>query len=139
MKLSNRVRDAMTPGAPAGSPGVPLLFCRTSADMLGDRCIHPLLPEMKTIPLRARRVLHLLTLTTALLAAAAPVEAQERARDLGINLPGTPGTLNAITDVAGVEVGHATIIRGEGRLVRGQGPVRTGVTAILPRGRTGPD
>lgn len=70
-----------------------------------------------------------------------PAEAQERprARDLGIDLPGTPGPLNAITDVAGVEVGHATIIRGEGRLVRGEGPVRTGVTAILPRGRTGPD
>jgi L-aminopeptidase/D-esterase-like protein len=58
-----------------------------------------------------------------------------RARDLGIPFDGTPGKFNAITDVAGVEVGHATIIRGDGTLVRGQGPVRTGVTAILPRGR----
>src|SRR5512136_269720 len=58
-----------------------------------------------------------------------------RARDLGIPFDGAPGRLNAITDVAGVEVGHATIIRGEGKLVVGQGPVRTGVTAILPRGR----
>ncbi|MBL8268834.1 P1 family peptidase, partial [Steroidobacter sp.] len=59
----------------------------------------------------------------------------ERARDLGIPLEGTPGPLNAITDVAGVEVGHITLIRGEGALKRGEGPVRTGVTAVLPRGR----
>lgn len=65
---------------------------------------------------------------------AAPAEAQ-RARDLGIPFEGTPGPLNAITDVAGVEVGHSTLIRGSGRLVVGEGPVRTGVTAILPRGR----
>jgi len=58
-----------------------------------------------------------------------------RARDLGVPFEGTPGPLNAITDVAGVEVGHSTIIRGEGKLVVGQGPVRTGVTAILPRGK----
>ena len=48
---------------------------------------------------------------------------------------GTPGPLNAITDVAGVTVGHATIISGDGPLVVGKGPVRTGVTAVLPRGR----
>ena len=59
-----------------------------------------------------------------------------RARDLGVPFEGTPGRLNAITDVAGVEVGHATIIRGSGPLVRGEGPVRTGVTAVLPRGKT---
>ena len=58
-----------------------------------------------------------------------------RARDLGVPFPGTPGALNAITDVAGVTVGHATIIEGEGALVAGKGPVRTGVTAVLPRGR----
>jgi len=63
----------------------------------------------------------------------------ERARDLGIPLDGTPGSSNAITDVPGVEVGHATIIRGSGRLVVGQGPVRTGVTAVLPRGRRNQD
>jgi L-aminopeptidase/D-esterase-like protein len=60
-----------------------------------------------------------------------------RARALGIPLEGEPGPLNAITDVAGVEVGYATLIRGEGPLVVGTGPVRTGVTAILPRGRAG--
>ncbi|MEZ5290000.1 MAG: P1 family peptidase [Vicinamibacterales bacterium] len=58
-----------------------------------------------------------------------------RARALGVPFHGTPGALNAITDVAGVEVGHATIVRGEGPLVVGQGPVRTGVTAVLPRGK----
>ena len=58
-----------------------------------------------------------------------------RARHLGIPCEGTPGPLNAITDVLGVEVGHTTLIAGEGRLVRGTGPVRTGVTAILPRGK----
>ena len=57
-----------------------------------------------------------------------------RARDLGVPFDGTPGALNAITDVAGVTVGHATIISGEGALKVGQGPVRTGVTAVLPRG-----
>jgi len=57
-----------------------------------------------------------------------------RARDLGIPFDGTPGPLNAITDVAGVEVGYTTLISGDGKLVVGQGPVRTGVTAILPRG-----
>src|SRR6267143_765831 len=57
-----------------------------------------------------------------------------RARDLGVPFDGTPGPLNAITDVAGVEVGYTTIIRGEGKLVVGKGPVRTGVTAVIPRG-----
>src|SRR5687768_6671173 len=66
-------------------------------------------------------------------------QAPPSARDLGVPLSGTPGPLNAITDVAGVEVGHATIISGSGRLQVGKGPVRTGVTAILPRGRVGHD
>ncbi len=58
-----------------------------------------------------------------------------RARDLGIPFPGTPGKYNAITDVKGVEVGYSTIISGTGKNIPGKGPVRTGVTAILPRGR----
>jgi L-aminopeptidase/D-esterase-like protein len=62
-----------------------------------------------------------------------------RARDLGVPFDGTPGPLNAITDVAGVEVGHVTLIEGSGPLVRGVGPVRTGVTSILPRGHEGED
>ena len=68
-------------------------------------------------------------------AAAASGQDSPRARDLGVPFEGTPGPLNAITDVAGIEVGHHTIIRGEGELVVGEGPVRTGVTAVLPRGR----
>ena len=62
--------------------------------------------------------------------------AAARARDLGVPFDGTPGRHNAITDVAGVEVGHSTIIRGEGPLKVGQGPARTGVTVIFPLGRT---
>ena len=57
-----------------------------------------------------------------------------RARDIGVPFEGTPGPLNAITDIAGVEVGYTTIILGDGKLVVGKGPVRTGVTAIIPRG-----
>jgi D-aminopeptidase len=57
-----------------------------------------------------------------------------RARDLGVPFDGTTGTLNAITDVPGVEVGTTTLIRGEGALKVGDGPVRTGVTVVLPRG-----
>ncbi|OSZ81447.1 aminopeptidase [Chitinophagaceae bacterium IBVUCB2] len=58
-----------------------------------------------------------------------------RARDIGIPFDGTPGKFNAITDVKGVEVGYSTIISGTGKNIRGKGPVRTGVTAILPRGK----
>lgn len=62
-------------------------------------------------------------------------QTKPRARDLGVPFAGTPGPLNAITDVPGVAVGHATLITGEGKLVVGQGPVRTGVTAVWPRGK----
>lgn len=71
-----------------------------------------------------------------LLLAYGPICAQKpRARDIGIPFEGIPGKFNAITDVRGVQVGFSTIISGQGKNVRGQGPVRTGVTAILPRGR----
>jgi D-aminopeptidase len=62
-----------------------------------------------------------------------------RARDLGVPFEGTPGPLNAITDVKGVEVGYRTLISGEGKLQVGVGPVRTGVTAIFPRGKNAVD
>ena len=65
----------------------------------------------------------------------AVIAQKTRARDIGIPFDGTPGKFNAITDVKGVEVGYSTIISGEGKNIRGKGPVRTGVTAILPRGR----
>ena len=82
-------------------------------------------------------------LVISLLASLYPVtvcaETKARARDLGVPFDGTPGPNNAITDVKGVEVGHTTLISGEGKLVVGKGPVRTGVTAILPRGKNSLD
>lgn len=74
-----------------------------------------------------------------LCSAAALGETRPRARDLGIPIGGTAGPLDAITDVAGVEVGHATLVSGSGRLVVGRGPVRTGVTVVHPRGKDNPD
>ncbi len=70
-----------------------------------------------------------------------PAVGQERprARDLGIPFEGSPGPLNSITDIAGIEIGFVTLQRGEGALRRGQGPVRTGVTAIVPRGKANRD
>jgi D-aminopeptidase len=62
-------------------------------------------------------------------------QSKKRARDHGIPFSGMPGPLNAITDVPGLEVGYATLWEGEGKLEVGKGPVRTGVTAILPRGK----
>jgi D-aminopeptidase len=90
-------------------------------------------------------VRHTLVLLIAL-GVAGPAVAQDpggamrpRARDLGIPFEGVPGPLNAITDVPGVEVGLSTITRGEGPLQVGVGPVRTGVTVLLPRGRGSAD
>ena len=75
----------------------------------------------------------------ALVSVALLAAVQPRARDLGVPFEGTPGPGNAITDVAGVEVGHTTLISGEGKLEVGKGPVRTGVTAVLPRGKSSND
>lgn len=80
-----------------------------------------------------------LSLSAAIVAAQGVTPAPVRARDLGVPFDGTPGTLNAITDVAGVEVGSTTLIRGDGKLKVGEGPVRTGVTVVLPRGQKNPD
>src|SRR5277367_3402429 len=76
-----------------------------------------------------------LLLVAAVLPAQQTATTKPRARDLGVPFDGTPGPLNAITDVAGVTVGETTLISGEGKLVVGKGPIRTGVTAILPRGK----
>ena len=71
-----------------------------------------------------------------ILGLANPLSAEpDRARALGIPFAGKPGPLNGITDVLSVEVGHQTLISGEGPLVRGVGPIRTGVTVIHPRGK----
>jgi D-aminopeptidase len=86
------------------------------------------------------RTFPFLALTTLLSAVTlAPAQAKPRARDLGVPFDGTPGLNNAITDVKGVEVGDTTLISGSGKLKVGEGPVRTGVTAILPRGRSSKD
>src|SRR5258708_15033246 len=88
-----------------------------------------------------RRAVPSFFLFYSLFVAILPAPAQEkpaakpRARDLGVPFDGTPGPFNGITDVSGVLVGHTTLISGEGKLVIGKGPVRTGVTAILPRGK----
>src|SRR5512134_763467 len=81
-----------------------------------------------------RIIIAFMTLTLSVSAQTKP-----RARDLGIPFDGTPGKWNAITDVAGVEVGHVTLISGSGKLVVGKGPVRTGVTAIFPKGKASAD
>jgi D-aminopeptidase len=69
----------------------------------------------------------------------AQVAPKPRARDLGVPFDGVPGPFNAITDIKGLEVGHTTLISGDGPLKVGVGPVRTGVTAILPRGKNSND
>lgn len=82
-------------------------------------------------PARKTRI----ALIFSLLIATATAQPEPRARDLGVPFDGTPGPFNAITDVKGVEVGHTTLISGSGPLKVGVGPVRTGVTAIFPRGK----
>lgn len=77
----------------------------------------------------------LLSIVLLLTVVTATAQKPVRARDLGIPFDGNTGTWNAITDVKGIEVGHTTIIKGDGLLHKGVGPVRTGVTAILPGGK----
>ncbi len=81
----------------------------------------------------------LMLLGVVLCMSVALAQKKPRARDLGIPFKGAPGPLNAITDVSGVEVGHTTLISGSGKLEVGVGPVRTGVTAIHPRGKKSSD
>src|SRR5256885_8705532 len=92
-----------------------LLMCLAATDAFSREPIQSPPPKVQALPASIKR----------------PV----RARDLGIPFDGTPGDLNAITDVAGVEVGYTTLISGDGKMEVGKGPVRTGVTAILPRGK----
>ncbi len=95
--------------------------------------------EILLIRAMIRRLSSLLLILTLLDAVARepippPPQQQVRARDLGVPFDGTPGQRNAITDVGGIEVGTTTLISGEGKLDPGKSPVRTGVTAIIPRG-----
>src|SRR3982075_530258 len=96
-------------------------------------------PVKKTFMRNSRVARFLLAAALAVLAVQSSAQSKPRARDLGVSFDGTPGPHNAITDVKGVEVGHTTLISGEGKLVVGKGPVRTGVTAIHPRGKTSND
>ena len=89
------------------------------------------------ISFRAQRLCLVVSLLLVTVAHAYVASSVKRARDLGVPFDGLPGELNAITDVPGLEVGQSTLIEGEGKLVVGKGPVRTGVTAILPLGKTG--
>jgi len=68
-----------------------------------------------------------------IMTASLAAQTRPRGRDLGIPFPGKTGPNNAITDISGIAVGHVTLIEGEGKLIPGKGPIRTGVTAILPR------
>lgn len=86
-----------------------------------------------------RKLCSAICVSAALFCCAAHSQSKPRARDLGVPFEGQPGPLNAITDVKGVEVGETTLISGNGPLKVGVGPVRTGVTAILPRGKDSRD
>lgn len=88
---------------------------------------------------RFLKTLSALMLLLCMCSAQSVVQSKPRARDLGVPFDGTPGPYNAITDVKGVEVGHTTLISGSGKLKVGEGPVRTGVTAVLPRGKDSTD
>src|SRR4029077_15374934 len=133
-----------------GSPSCGRSACASSAyrSTGGMRCAAaPSLPEPdpRTIHFQRRQLMPRLAMTLSVLmlllaalaggaADAADQATRPRARDLGVPFDGTPGPYNAITDVEGVLVGHTTLISGSGKLVVGKGPVRTGVTAVLPRG-----
>lgn len=92
---------------------------------------------MKTLARRAAWSSILIVVAAGAAHGQAPSNPRARARELGLGavIGGQAGALDAITDVAGVEVGQTTIVEGDGRLVVGKGPVRTGVTVVHPRGR----
>src|SRR6202045_1851961 len=85
--------------------------------------------------LKLSRTIWLAALLFCCISVSVAAEHKPRARDLGVPFDGNPGPNNAITDVKGVEVGHTTLISGNGKLKVGEGPIRTGVTAIHPRGK----
>src|ERR671914_1988 len=109
--------------------------------MLAPKIPKPCQKRQKGAPIvTAKTFLLILIVLVCATGASAQTKANKpRARDLGIPFDGNPARLNAITDVAGVEVGHVTLISGDGKLVTGRGPVRTGLTAVLTRGRNSTD
>src|SRR5213595_1439671 len=125
----------------APTPGVIIQRCVPPGRFTPAAC-HACGPPVSYRTLAPRHSMKLVFLMTCgLLLASGSSRAQkpQRARDFGIPFEGTPGPLDAITDVAGVEVGHRTLIAGAGKLVVGKGPVRTGVTAVFPRGKASDD
>lgn len=94
-----------------------------------------LLPTNNTTTIKSSTMKRFVSLYLFVLLPFISFAQKPRARDIGIPFDGTPGKFNAITDVKGVEVGYSTIISGTGKNIRGKGPVRTGVTSILPRGK----
>ena len=111
----------------------PVLFCAST--QAAQARVSARAPRVTPIQLLFMTLFRLAVASWLLIVSGSTIEAQRRARDLGVPFDGSTGALNAITDVAGVEVGHTTLISGEGKLQPGKGPVRTGVTAILPRGK----
>ncbi|REF28221.1 L-aminopeptidase/D-esterase-like protein [Xenorhabdus cabanillasii] len=85
--------------------------------------------------MNSMKILNILILSISIMISSNSLANEVRARDFGIPFSGTTGKYNAITDVNGVKVGYSTIIEGNGKLEVGKGPIRTGVTAILPRGK----
>ena len=88
---------------------------------------------------RPKRTLALAMVLTFLAVFSAAAQTKQRARELGLPIGGSAGPLDAITDVAGVEVGHTTLNSGNSALVVGKGPIRTGVTVVHPRGKANTD
>ena len=86
-----------------------------------------------------RKRFALLLMASFSVAATVIAQSPQRARDLGVPFDGTPGLLDAITDVSGVEVGQTTLVSGNGPLKVGEGPIRTGVTVVFPRGKANSD
>ena len=117
-------RNSVTHGAPAQWRSPKFKALLTSKE-----------PPRLSIPLRGLAFSAIFLGLMIVFSAQAFGQSKNRARDLGIPFDGTPGPLNAITDVKGVLVGHTTLIRGNGNLEIGKGPVRTGATAILPTGK----
>src|SRR2546423_52334 len=125
----------------APTPGVIIQRCVPPGRFASAAChaCGPPVSYRTLAPCYSMKLVFLMTCGLLLASGSSRAQKPQRGRDLGIPFEGTPGPLNAITDVAGVEVGHRTLIAGTGKLVVGTGPVRTGVTAIFPRGKASDD
>src|SRR5438067_1428786 len=125
----------------APTPGVIIQRCVPPGRFTPAAChaCGPPVSYRTLAPRHSMKLVFLMTCGVLLASGSSRAQKPQRARDLGIPFEGTPGPLDAITDVAGVEVGHRTLMAGAGKLVVGKGPVRTGVTAVFPRGKASDD